>query len=657
MSQSTSDEKNDGVFLLIIAGFAASFFLVAGLVLFAGLHFFRGLEVTSRQVGTKPADLATEQTASIEPELPIATARGSVEFDSEPADQRLRRKESSVRLVGDGHSIQPSKIDAAKSRGTSPRYAWKPDEKLVYDFDITAKVGSRKLTYRGRNSIQPTGKRPTFPDEDGGVDQGSGTGFVIHPNGIVVTCAHVVKGAQSIKATVGGKTFNATVTKMDTANDLAIVQLDTEQLPFLKFANSDRVRLGQDVRAIGYPLSDVLGKSIKVTKGEVSGRGGPGGTDGLQIDATINPGNSGGPLVDSSGRLVGVTSSMLAGIGISEVGFAVPSNKVIELADELSIAIEIQDESRSLSAPDIVDLIRPSTVLLEVNVGPGGIGMELPHQLKFSGHWYETTIPTPGSFLPSGLQHRNFGGKIDVTSSGESIRDDPNAMLPLLLGSISRVGIEPLPTSAPGREVSTQRIVIQNPEKQQRRSAFDPFGFGNFGRRHRPPWMRKQTPATKELKKMLGSESTTMVLEQPTKDGISLRKTYSLIVDGESGDEPPLIVSGTGNGVFDHVDGRMLKMKYTLSIKVHDENVTLRIPVTMNYKLVDQETLAEERLANEARKIKRAAEKANATPTTTKKSTFRSPGGKSTRAAGPQKYESVKNAPESSSLRKFNFNK
>ncbi|KAA1262347.1 putative serine protease HhoB precursor [Rubripirellula obstinata] len=664
MSRQTSQEDYNRTLVLILAGVVASLVFIAGVTAFAGLRYFRELKVAEEKPGmSQPISEVTDSTSPRSttvptvPTVPVSPPEPSI---VEP-EQPQRPEESRVRLVEDAEPNEPDAPEPHQRLDSSLQYAWKPNDKLVYDFNVTAEIGPKKLKYRGRNSIQATGKRPAVENVDDQTVEGSGTGFVIHPDGFVVTCAHVVKGARAIRATVGGRTVNAMVMKMDTENDLAILRLESKRLPYLKIADSDRVRLGQDVRAIGYPMMDVLGKTIKVTKGEVSGRGGPAGADGLQIDATINPGNSGGPLVDASGRLVGVTSSMLAGIGINEVGFAVPSNKVIDLARELSIAIEMQNESPTLSAPDIVDLVKPATVLLEVSVGPGGAGMESPHELKFTGNWYESTPPTMGSSMPTMPQHRHFNGKIQVTSSGESIQDDPKAMLPLLLGSISRVGIETLPDSAPGRDVSTQMIVIQSPERRQRRSQFDPYGFGSFGPRHRPPWMREREPAPDSTKALLGTESTTIVLGEPTSRGIKVQKSYSLTVGGESDQEPPLVISGSGDGWFDPVAGKMIEMKYTMSIKVNDENITLRIPVTMNYRLVDEQTLAKERIASQerekARVEARAEAKANATPSTTKKSTFRSPVVTTSRTNQQLPIESVKNAPQSSNLRRFNFNK
>jgi hypothetical protein len=534
-------------------------------------------------------------------------------------------------------------------------YSWNPAEKLAYDFDIEVELGSEKKKYHGRNTIQATGKPPQRTAADHRVEEGSGTGFVIHPRGYLVTCAHVVKGATRIDATIGDVKYNAKVLKLDFENDLAILRIDTDGLSFLKFAKSGQVRLGQTVRAIGFPLSDVLGKTIKVTKGEVSGRGGPAGTDGLQIDATINPGNSGGPLVDNAGRLVGVTSSMLAGAGISEVGFAIPSDKVTQLVNTIPILIEFQNDAPELPSPEIVDLVRQATVLLEVTTGPGGVGIKEPHELEYFSHWYETRTHSSRSLLYRAPQHKNFNGKIQVDSAGEVIQDDQKGMLPWLLGSVSRVGIESLPSSAPGRTVSTQLVAMQEQPPQSNRVGFDPYVFGNFGSRRSPPWIRQSVPEKSQT--MIGTESTTIVLGKRTDDRIAMEKTHSLKFAGKTKDATPIVIKGSGEGEFDPVAGRVISMNYKTTITVNQKNVSLRIPITMKYQLVSEAQLAEEQKAIDKRKQERAKKMTKSNPTTDKESSFRSPSMTRPQQHNDLKYESVKSAPESSNLNKFDFDK
>jgi hypothetical protein len=100
------------------------------------------------------------------------------------------------------------------------------------------------------------------------------------------------------------------------------------KLPVLRVADSDRVQLAEEVRAVGFPLSDILGETVKITRGSIAGIVNHDDISLFQIDATINPGNSGGPLMNNRGEVVGVNSSALFGEAVAEVGFATPTKEL-----------------------------------------------------------------------------------------------------------------------------------------------------------------------------------------------------------------------------------------------------------------------------------------------------------------------------------------
>jgi putative serine protease PepD len=179
------------------------------------------------------------------------------------------------------------------------------------------------------------------------VGGGSGTGFVIDRRGTIVTNAHVV--GDSSQATVrfgdSGATVDAEVLGSDPSTDLAVLRVDPSRvgtLHPLTLADSDNVRVGDGVVAIGHPF----GLDRTATAGIVSGLGreiqSPNGfsiDEVIQTDAAINPGNSGGPLVDARGRVVGVNSQIATaggGGGNVGVGFAVPANTVREVVPRLA---------------------------------------------------------------------------------------------------------------------------------------------------------------------------------------------------------------------------------------------------------------------------------------------------------------------------------
>jgi putative serine protease PepD len=174
---------------------------------------------------------------------------------------------------------------------------------------------------------------------------GSGTGFVVDRDGTIVTNAHVVGDSERVEVQFADdRTVTGEVSGVDTSSDLAVVRVDPDRagsLTALELADSDTVRTGQLAVAIGSPF----GLPQTATSGIVSGTGrhiqAP---DGFQIDsviqtdAPINPGNSGGPLLDASGRVIGVNSQIATG-GTSQgnvgIGFAVPSNTVSDVIPRL----------------------------------------------------------------------------------------------------------------------------------------------------------------------------------------------------------------------------------------------------------------------------------------------------------------------------------
>ncbi len=177
---------------------------------------------------------------------------------------------------------------------------------------------------------------PEMPREH--TQRSLGTGFIIDPKGLVITNEHVVKNADKIKVKMAGqdgKEYTATVKGRDPLTDLALLQIDSKEtnFPYLTLGDSDKIRVGDWVVAIGNPF----GLGHTVTQGIISAKGriiGAGRYDNfLQTDAAINPGNSGGPLLNLDGQVVGINTAIVAtGQGI---GFAIPANMVKNIIEQL----------------------------------------------------------------------------------------------------------------------------------------------------------------------------------------------------------------------------------------------------------------------------------------------------------------------------------
>ena len=175
--------------------------------------------------------------------------------------------------------------------------------------------------------------RQFFGDEDReSREEGLGSGVIVSPNGYILTNNHVVEGADELRVALADeREFKGKIIGTDPKTDVAVVKIDADNLPAITLADSDRIRVGDVVFAVGNPLD--IGQTV--TTGIVSAKGRRvhllddinGYEDFIQTDAAINLGNSGGALVDAKGRLVGINSAMMSTTnGSMGIGFAVPIN-------------------------------------------------------------------------------------------------------------------------------------------------------------------------------------------------------------------------------------------------------------------------------------------------------------------------------------------
>src|ERR1700686_5101089 len=194
----------------------------------------------------------------------------------------------------------------------------------------------------GRGQGGPGG--PGGSDEDGNQQQqpedyrseAGGSGFVISPDGLIVTNNHVIEGASEVKVHLGDRDYTATAKGADAATDLALLKINAGGgLKYLELGDSDRARVGDWGMVVGNPLN--LNKTV--TTGVISAKGRALGINDisfenfLQTDAAINFGNSGGPLVNLQGRVVGIASAI--NYGAENIGFAVPVNTLKDILPQL----------------------------------------------------------------------------------------------------------------------------------------------------------------------------------------------------------------------------------------------------------------------------------------------------------------------------------
>jgi serine protease Do len=215
---------------------------------------------------------------------------------------------------------------------------------------VTPAVVTIRMERRVRNVSQdiPEEYRQFFGDQFGFGRRGQqperregglGSGVVVRPDGYILTNNHVVDGAEQVSVELSdGRTFKAKVVGTDAATDLAVVKIDGTKLPTLPLGDSDAVRVGDVVLAVGNPLGvgQTVTMGIVSAKGRATERGGNSYEDFIQTDAPINQGNSGGALVSTRGELIGINSQILTPSGGNiGIGFAIPANMAKNVMTQL----------------------------------------------------------------------------------------------------------------------------------------------------------------------------------------------------------------------------------------------------------------------------------------------------------------------------------
>ena len=263
-----------------------------------------------------------------------ATAFGVVKATQPAPQQQI------VATDGNGTPVEYRTVNLAETDYPDFTYAAESAVEAVVYVEVTVQ---RRQQYQ---NIDPF-FRFFFGDEYAMPQQreakGSGSGVIIRPDGYIVTNNHVVDGATKIQVTLNNnQQYDATIVGTDPATDVAIIKVDASNLPTIPMGDSDKLRLGEWVLAIGSPLGVQLRSTITAGIVSAKGRSMPDGSGEfkiesfIQTDAAVNPGNSGGALVNKNGELVGINTAIVSQTGsYSGYSFAVPVNIVKRVVDDL----------------------------------------------------------------------------------------------------------------------------------------------------------------------------------------------------------------------------------------------------------------------------------------------------------------------------------
>lgn len=185
------------------------------------------------------------------------------------------------------------------------------------------------INKKNKNTSTTKPSRTTNPNnsnDDKLIPIGAGTGFFISSQGHIVSNNHVVGVCRKVTTKINGKIYNLDILATDRVNDLGIVKANFRPRNYLPIKSSG-AKLGEDIVALGYPLTGRLSDSVKITKGIVSSLSGPENNySQIQIDAALQPGNSGGPVLNTDAEVVGVASAGLSKLYMAKTAKYIPEN-------------------------------------------------------------------------------------------------------------------------------------------------------------------------------------------------------------------------------------------------------------------------------------------------------------------------------------------
>ena len=490
-------------------------------------------------------------------------------------------------------SMQQTETDVPKIE-----HGWEIGEKHAYEFNVEYEVDGRKNMASGYVAVELKKKdvelnlagSPLEAFEEG---ESSSTAFAVTSDGYLLTCAHCVNGSKTISIDVDGEKFPARVIDSNRELDLAIIKIETSDLPTVSIGKVKKVELAQDVRAIGYPLSNLLGENVKIAKGSVGGFTAIEGADMIQVDGEVNPGNSGGPLVDETGAVIGVVNAKLR--ESKRIGFAIPIKFACEMLDKNKIQYQTSAQTEKLEGPALAKRVTPAVLFLETELGSGGHANY--SNLKFS---------------TKGAIKRTEKGKVSHAITQDELIVGLDGMtfdlsgdqvaLPLQLGAISQMPFEWMPLQRKKQWSRTERFLLELPSAAStRRLGFpNPFGGlagfpGEFGPRGFGPRGFGGSPfgmggfsglerSKPDMRSTIAESTTTYEIVDRTGDLTTVNRKQEFKSTDDDDDYCKIRHRTSSTLVFDHSLGVFISKKLNGKFKVLMGEEQIVIPIKLTYQ-------------------------------------------------------------------------
>ena len=440
------------------------------------------------------------------------------------------------------HELPSRPAGPALDQQNQMAYLWPDKSELAYRFSILAEWENESQTYNGEIVYRVVGSVRRTRSEP---EHGSGTAFVVRSDGILLTCGHVVENATKITVRLGGKEYPARVLAEEAKSDIAILKIDATCPAVLPLADSDDVPLAEEIRAIGFPLSNVLGESLKISRGEISGIVKHESSPRFQTDATLNPGNSGGPVVNDRGAVVGIASAFLIGSKINSVGLVIPSNEAAEVLRKNKLDVTAKSGDKVLGGPDLVRSVQAGIAYVQVESSE----LRDATAVEFTAN-YEQDGDDNSRKASSGTLH--------IDSLGNVSAREKDVDLPFFLGDLGQVCLDKMPPDTRS-QWTLRRDVTLRFRKQTGGRYLYPGGphlgrFSPFG-------------STQVSSRIVAGREVNQyeVVDSSDQERVEVSKIFRLRPedDGEDG----VSMDGSGKLLFNVNSGRLVssEMDYTLT--------------------------------------------------------------------------------------------